>query len=154
MARRLPQGTEEPRGQRIFRGAPRIGEAPWTGLRQVHVGVQAQARRHEEVSSVRPGVYATRRRRLRSNLLRKHALDVSAHNASLAAARGYNLRRWDFVTAYLQGELELNEVVYCTPPRGGFMGAFSSDFGSVPIMCVVRKPIYPAAGGSDPSSLG
>ena len=61
--------------------------------------------------------------------------------ASIAAARGYNLRRWDFVTAYLQGKLEPNEVVYCSPPQGGFMGMFSGNLGG-PIMCVVRKPIY------------
>eukprot|EP00965_Chrysotila_dentata_P025651 852046-Pleurochrysis_carterae.AAC.1 len=26
------------------------------------------------------------------------------------------MRRWDFVAAYLQGELEEGEVVYCHPP--------------------------------------
>eukprot|EP00965_Chrysotila_dentata_P216210 6189247-Pleurochrysis_carterae.AAC.9 len=38
--------------------------------------------------------------------------------ASLAARRGLSMRRWDFVAAYLQGELEPGEVVYCLPPPG------------------------------------
>eukprot|EP00965_Chrysotila_dentata_P000262 8062-Pleurochrysis_carterae.AAC.1 len=28
------------------------------------------------------------------------------------------MRRWDFVAAYLQGDLEQNEVVYCHAPPG------------------------------------
>eukprot|EP00965_Chrysotila_dentata_P240098 6203502-Pleurochrysis_carterae.AAC.2 len=38
--------------------------------------------------------------------------------ASLAARRGLSMRRWDFVPAYLQGELESGEAVYCHPPPG------------------------------------
>eukprot|EP00965_Chrysotila_dentata_P034836 1159707-Pleurochrysis_carterae.AAC.1 len=42
--------------------------------------------------------------------------------ASLAASMGMRMRRWDFVAAYLQGELEPGEVVYChrldTPSPG------------------------------------
>ena len=60
--------------------------------------------------------------------------------ASIAAARGYNLRRWDFVAAYLQGDLLIDEVVYCLSPPGGLDG-FDIDFEGPP-MCVVRKPIY------------
>ena len=28
------------------------------------------------------------------------------------------MRRWDFVAAYLQGQLEVGEVVYCYGPPG------------------------------------
>eukprot|EP00965_Chrysotila_dentata_P055479 1840620-Pleurochrysis_carterae.AAC.1 len=38
--------------------------------------------------------------------------------ASVAAQRGLAMRRWDFVAAYLQGELEPGKVVYCHPPPG------------------------------------
>ena len=34
--------------------------------------------------------------------------------SSLAARYGLRMRRWDFVAAYLQGELLEDEVVYCT----------------------------------------
>ena len=33
--------------------------------------------------------------------------------ASLASRAGLKIRRWDFVSAYLQGDLEEGEVVYC-----------------------------------------
>eukprot|EP00965_Chrysotila_dentata_P015577 515614-Pleurochrysis_carterae.AAC.2 len=33
--------------------------------------------------------------------------------AAIATAAGMSMRRWDFVAAYLQGDLEQNEVVYC-----------------------------------------
>eukprot|EP00965_Chrysotila_dentata_P064921 2152050-Pleurochrysis_carterae.AAC.1 len=38
--------------------------------------------------------------------------------ASLAAGSGMLMRRWDFVAAYLQGELQQGEVVYCHAPPG------------------------------------
>eukprot|EP00965_Chrysotila_dentata_P244227 6205840-Pleurochrysis_carterae.AAC.1 len=38
--------------------------------------------------------------------------------AALAAANGMHMRRWDFVAAYLQGELQEGEVVYCHAPPG------------------------------------
>eukprot|EP00965_Chrysotila_dentata_P257265 6212832-Pleurochrysis_carterae.AAC.5 len=39
--------------------------------------------------------------------------------ASIAARQGYlSMRRWDFVAAYLQGDLEPGEAVYCRPPPG------------------------------------
>ena len=59
--------------------------------------------------------------------------------ASIAAARGWEMRRWDFVSAYLQGELLDGEVVYCSPPPGGLDDS-GADLTSV--ICVVRKPIY------------
>ena len=37
---------------------------------------------------------------------------------ALAARLNLKMRRWDFVAAYLQGELEEGEVVYCSPPAG------------------------------------
>eukprot|EP00965_Chrysotila_dentata_P052118 1729726-Pleurochrysis_carterae.AAC.1 len=33
--------------------------------------------------------------------------------AAIASSTGMSMRRWDFVAAYLQGDLETNEVVYC-----------------------------------------
>eukprot|EP00965_Chrysotila_dentata_P041985 1393027-Pleurochrysis_carterae.AAC.1 len=58
--------------------------------------------------------------------------------ASIAAQRGLSMRRWDFVAAYLQGELEPGEVVYCHPPPGyEFLGQDGK-----PRVCRVFKPIY------------
>jgi hypothetical protein len=59
---------------------------------------------------------------------------------AIAAARGWNLRRWDFVTAYLQGELQPGEVVYCSLPPGGLGGEWGDVSESS--ICVVQKPIY------------
>ena len=53
--------------------------------------------------------------------------------SSLAAKHGLGMRRWDFVSAYLQGELEPGEVVYCYPPPG---------HGKPGTACRVEKPIY------------
>eukprot|EP00965_Chrysotila_dentata_P012420 408618-Pleurochrysis_carterae.AAC.1 len=58
--------------------------------------------------------------------------------ASLAAQRGLAMRRWDFVAAYLQGELEPGEVVYCRPPPG--YETIGPD-GKTRV-CRVVKPIY------------
>ena len=60
--------------------------------------------------------------------------------AAIAAARGYNLRRWDFVAAYLQGDLLPGEVVYCPPPPGGL--ADDDVPNESDVVCVVVKPIY------------
>ena len=38
--------------------------------------------------------------------------------SQLAANCNMRMRRWDFVAAYLQGELLEGEVVYCLPPPG------------------------------------
>eukprot|EP00965_Chrysotila_dentata_P100581 3323973-Pleurochrysis_carterae.AAC.1 len=58
--------------------------------------------------------------------------------ASLAAQRGLSMRRWDFVAAYLQGELEQGELVHCHPPPG--YETIGPD-GKTRI-CRVVKPIY------------
>eukprot|EP00965_Chrysotila_dentata_P114708 3791329-Pleurochrysis_carterae.AAC.1 len=58
--------------------------------------------------------------------------------ASLAARRGLSMRRWDFVAAYLQGDLEPGEVVYCHPPPG--YETTGSD-GRTRV-CRVVKPVY------------
>eukprot|EP00965_Chrysotila_dentata_P111786 3696473-Pleurochrysis_carterae.AAC.1 len=58
--------------------------------------------------------------------------------ASLAASLGMRMRRWDFVAAYLQGELEPGEVVYCHPPPG--YATIGAD--GRPRLCRVQKPIY------------
>eukprot|EP00965_Chrysotila_dentata_P201244 6180473-Pleurochrysis_carterae.AAC.11 len=48
------------------------------------------------------------------------------------------MRRWDFVTAYLQGKLEPGEVVCChPPPRYVTVGADDR-----PRVCRVQKPVY------------
>ena len=58
--------------------------------------------------------------------------------ASIAAKRKLLMRRWDFSTAFLQGTLEKDEVVYCLPPPG------YETTGSDGRTKVVRvdKPIY------------
>jgi hypothetical protein len=53
--------------------------------------------------------------------------------ASLAAGLGLKMRRWDFVSAYLQGSLLEDEVVYCHMPPG-----YEKE-GKV---CKVVKPVY------------
>eukprot|EP00965_Chrysotila_dentata_P083080 2740782-Pleurochrysis_carterae.AAC.1 len=58
--------------------------------------------------------------------------------ASLAASMGMRMRRWDFVAAYLQGELEPGEVVYCHPPPG--YTTIGSD--GRPRICRIQEPVY------------
>eukprot|EP00965_Chrysotila_dentata_P004448 144666-Pleurochrysis_carterae.AAC.1 len=58
--------------------------------------------------------------------------------ASIAAGNGMRMRRWDFVAAYLQGDLQPGEVVYChAPPGYATLGADGR-----PRVCRVEKPIY------------
>ena len=65
--------------------------------------------------------------------------------ASQSARFGLTMHRWDFVAAYLQGELLEGEVVYCTPPTGY---RFNQDGKLVEgkddgeRICIVQKPIY------------
>eukprot|EP00965_Chrysotila_dentata_P212889 6187308-Pleurochrysis_carterae.AAC.2 len=58
--------------------------------------------------------------------------------AALEVQRGLSMRRWDFVAAYLQGDLEPGEVVYCHPLPGyevtGADGRTS--------VCRIVKPVY------------
>ena len=58
--------------------------------------------------------------------------------SSLAARLNLRMRRWDFVSAYLQGELLEGEVVYCSPPPGH--ATLGAD-GRQQVLKVV-KPIY------------
>ena len=45
--------------------------------------------------------------------------------SALAGQHNLKMRRWDFVSAYLQGQLETNEAVYCLPPQSGNFWASS-----------------------------
>lgn len=38
--------------------------------------------------------------------------------SALAGQHGFLMRRWGFVSAFLQGDLEDGELVYCSPPPG------------------------------------
>eukprot|EP00965_Chrysotila_dentata_P137941 4562453-Pleurochrysis_carterae.AAC.1 len=38
--------------------------------------------------------------------------------AAVAAGADMSMRRWDFVAAYLQGDLQQGEAVYCHAPPG------------------------------------
>ena len=59
--------------------------------------------------------------------------------SALAGQHGLSMRRWDFVSAFLQGDLEQGEVVYCSPPPGPH-GKIGSD-GRQRIW-KVKKPVY------------
>jgi len=58
--------------------------------------------------------------------------------AAVAAKRHMHLRRWDFVSAYLQGSLEEGEVTYCHPPPG----YERTDDKGRRLVCKVVKPVY------------
>ena len=58
--------------------------------------------------------------------------------ASLAAREQMGLHRWDFVSAYLQGELEEGEVVYCSSPPG----YERIDDSGEQMCCKIVKPVY------------
>ena len=106
---------------------------------QAGLGVQDQARRHEEVSPLRARLLPDRRHRLttRPSVL-PYAPPPFALLAAIASRFGLRLRRWDFVSAYLQGTLEDGEVVYCHPPPG----YEREDEDGNPLVCRVVKPIY------------
>ena len=59
--------------------------------------------------------------------------------SSIAGQYGLKMRRWDFVSAFLQGNLESGEVVYCSPPPGphGTLGADNRQR-----VWRVNKPVY------------
>ena len=40
--------------------------------------------------------------------------------SAIASQHDMFMRRWDFVSAFLQGDLEKGEVVYCSPPPGPY----------------------------------
>jgi hypothetical protein len=84
------------------------------------MGLKEEARWNSEGPLLRPGLLAGPRRRLVydqvwSGTLRAASLRMLA---SLAAKEKLLMRRWDFVAAYLQGELLDNKVVYCFMPSG------------------------------------
>ena len=58
--------------------------------------------------------------------------------SAVAARSGMRMRRWDFVAAYLQGELLDGEVVYCLPPPG--YARIGKD--GKPMICKIVKPVY------------
>ena len=76
----------------------------------------------------------------------------------LASRNGMRMHRWDFVAAYLQGELLEGEVVYCYPPPG--YEKDHVDRHGRPQICKVVRPVYSMAwprrgdDGSAASSLG
>ena len=53
--------------------------------------------------------------------------------AAYASQHEMKIRRWDFVSAYLQGELEDGEVAYCHAPPGYERPGY---------VCKVVKPVY------------
>jgi len=60
--------------------------------------------------------------------------------SSIAAKSNMRMRRWDFVAAYLQGELLDGEVVYCLPPQGPGYATIGKD--GLPMVCKIVKPVY------------
>ena len=76
--------------------------------------------------------------------------------SAIAGQYGLSMRRWDFVSAFLQGDLENGEVVYCSAPPGPH-GKIGSD-GRQRVW-KVHKPVYMAwhrqvGGGSGHYFLG
>lgn len=69
---------------------------------------------------------------------------------AIAAKCNLHMRRWDFVAAYLQGELEDGEVVYCSPPPGYATANVDGVVRLVPEaegdgvarICRVERPVY------------
>ena len=69
---------------------------------------------------------------------------------AISARLGLKMRRWDFVAAYLQGELEPGEVVFCTPPPGYSTAlvdgkihmVLAAQGDGVDRICRVEKPVY------------
>eukprot|EP00965_Chrysotila_dentata_P246946 6207453-Pleurochrysis_carterae.AAC.1 len=55
----------------------------------------------------------------------------------MANSANMRMRRWDFVAAYLQGELKQDEVVYCHAPPG--YATLSAD--GRPRICRIEKPV-------------
>jgi hypothetical protein len=61
---------------------------------------------------------------------------------SLAAREKLRMRRWDFVAAYLQGELLDDEVVYCSTPSSYKLGLDVSNPTGSETVLRIEKPIY------------
>ena len=62
---------------------------------------------------------------------------------AVAARTGMRMRRWDFVSAYLQGELLDGEVTYCLPPPGYHPDGRPLKPGEKSNeICKIQKPVY------------
>ena len=69
---------------------------------------------------------------------------------SISARLGLQMHRWDFVAAYLQGDLLAGEVVYCSPAPGYATALADGVVHMVPAsegdgierLCRVEKPVY------------
>jgi len=78
--------------------------------------------------------------------------------SAVAAKSNMRMRRWDFVAAYLQGQLLEGEVVYCLPPPGEGYATIGKD--GLPMVCKIVKPVYgtvwprPAGVGNAPFTRG
>ena len=59
--------------------------------------------------------------------------------SALAGQHSLKMRRWDFVSAFLQGSLEDGEVIYCSAPPGPY-GVTGKD--DRPRVWRVNKPVY------------
>ena len=59
--------------------------------------------------------------------------------SAIAGQHSLRMRRWDFVSAYLQGKLEPGEVVYCLPPAGPYGQTGKDDRQRI---WKVVKPVY------------
>ena len=59
--------------------------------------------------------------------------------SAIAGQYGLLMRRWDFVSAFLQAELEKDEVVYCSAPPGPYATTGKDDR---PRVWQVNKPVY------------
>ena len=55
------------------------------------------------------------------------------------------MRCWDFVAAFLQGELLENEVVYCSMPSGYATGLDASNPSGADTVLRIETPIYSMA---------
>ena len=59
--------------------------------------------------------------------------------SAIAGQHGFKMRRWDFVSAFLQAELEEGEVVYFSAPPGQYATSGQDDR---PRVWKVNKPVY------------
>ena len=62
--------------------------------------------------------------------------------SALASKHNLDMRRWDFVSAFLQGDLESGEAVYCQPPPGPY-SVTGADWR--PRVWKVLKPVLSCA---------
>ena len=92
---------------------------------------------------VQPGLLAGPRRRLPPGVER-HSSRIVPTATRLDGRQGeaQHVRRWDFVAAYLQGDLLDDEVVYCTMPSGFEDGLDASAPTNKETVLRIEKPIY------------